>query len=122
MLPKRLRAHRARPTLCWRKAAARWWSRGISSARGGWRKRWGPAFAPRTKPSERQAFQEAAGLLERVLPHVSDPHDRALLLFRMGRLRWLNGEPAPAEQLLADATKHLEDLGLRSRPRTHGST
>jgi class 3 adenylate cyclase len=58
------------------------------------------------------AFQEASGLLERVLPHVSDQRDEALLLYRMGRLRWLNGEPAAAEQLLADAIQRLDKLGL----------
>jgi class 3 adenylate cyclase len=58
------------------------------------------------------AFQEASGLLERVLPHISDQRDEALLLYRMGRLRWLNGEPAAAEQLLADAVQRLDELGL----------
>jgi class 3 adenylate cyclase len=58
------------------------------------------------------AFQEATALLERALPHVSDEHDRAQLLFRMGRLRWLNGEPATAEQLLTDAIESLERLDL----------
>ena len=57
-------------------------------------------------------FDEANGLLERVLPHVSDPHDRALLLYRMGRLRWLDGEPAAGEQLLVDAVRRLDELGL----------
>ncbi len=58
------------------------------------------------------AFEEAIGLLERVLPHTLDPHDRATLLYRMGRLRWFNGEPAAAEQLLKEATEGLEELGL----------
>ena len=57
-------------------------------------------------------FDEANGLIERVLPHVSDPHDRALLLYRMGRLRWLDGEPAAGEQLLVDAVRRLDELGL----------
>ena len=57
-------------------------------------------------------FDEANGLLERVLPHVTDPRDRALLLYRMGRLRWLDGEPAAGEQLLADAIRRLDELGL----------
>jgi class 3 adenylate cyclase len=57
-------------------------------------------------------FDEANGLLERVLPHVPDPHDRALLLYRMGRLRWLDGEPAAGEQLLSDAVRRLDELGL----------
>jgi class 3 adenylate cyclase len=58
------------------------------------------------------AFREAGHLLERVLPHVSDPRERALLLFRMGHLRWMNGEPAAAEQLLADAVTQLDALTL----------
>jgi class 3 adenylate cyclase len=57
------------------------------------------------------AFREAAELLEHVLPHVADPHERALLLSRMGRLRWYNGEPAAAEQLLIEAVQQLSDLG-----------
>jgi class 3 adenylate cyclase len=57
------------------------------------------------------AFREAAELLEHVLPHVADPHERALLLSRMGRLRWYNGEPAAAEQLLVEAVDQLSDLG-----------
>jgi class 3 adenylate cyclase len=58
------------------------------------------------------AFREAAELLERVLPHVADLAERALLLARIGHLRWLNGEPAAAEQLLADGVRQLDDLGL----------
>jgi len=68
------------------------------------------------------AFREAAELLERVLPHVSDPRERAQLLARMGHLRWLNGEPAAAEQLLAEAVTQLDDLGLTleaARARVH---
>lgn len=57
------------------------------------------------------AFREAAELLEHVLPRVADPHERALLLSRMGRLRWYNGEPAAAEQLLVEAVQQLSDLG-----------
>jgi len=63
--------------------------------------------------AERAAgFDEATGLLERVLPQVSDSKDRALLLYRMGRLRWLNGEPSAAEQLLVDAIAQLDAGGL----------
>jgi class 3 adenylate cyclase len=68
------------------------------------------------------AFREAAELLERVLPHVSDPRERALLLARMGHLRWLNGEPAAAEQLLVEGVAQLDDLGLTleaARSRIH---
>jgi class 3 adenylate cyclase len=68
------------------------------------------------------AFGEAAELLERVLPHVSDPRERALLLSRMGHLRWLNGEPAAAEQLLAEGVRQLDELGVpleAARARIH---
>jgi class 3 adenylate cyclase len=68
------------------------------------------------------AFGEAAELLERALPHVSDPRERGLLLARMGHLRWLNGEPAAAEQLLEDGIGQLDDLGLSvdaARARVH---
>jgi adenylate cyclase len=58
------------------------------------------------------AFREAAELLERVLPHVSDPRERALLLCRIGRLRWYNGEPAAAQQLLGEGVGELDELGL----------
>jgi class 3 adenylate cyclase len=58
------------------------------------------------------AFKEATELLERVLPHVSDPRERALLLSRMGRLRWYNGEPAAGEQLLSEGVRLLGELGL----------
>jgi class 3 adenylate cyclase len=40
----------------------------------------------------------------------------------MGHLRWLNGEPAAAEQLLAEGVTQLDDLGLRleaARARVH---
>jgi class 3 adenylate cyclase len=58
------------------------------------------------------AFREAAELLERVLPQVSDPRERGRLLLHMGRLRWYSGEPAAAQQLLAEAVEQLEELGL----------
>src|SRR6266545_2384213 len=68
------------------------------------------------------AFVEAAELLERVLPQVSDPRERALLLARMGHLRWLNGEPAAAEQLLAEGVTQLDELGLTLDAARRGST
>jgi class 3 adenylate cyclase len=58
------------------------------------------------------AFTEAVELLERVFPHVAEPRERALLLTRMGHLRWLNGEPAAAEQLLSEGVGQLDRLGL----------
>jgi hypothetical protein len=66
------------------------------------------------------AFTEAAGLLERVLPHVSSPR-ASLLLARMGHLRWLNGEPAAAEQLLVAGVDQLDELGSHSRLRERGA-
>jgi class 3 adenylate cyclase len=72
----------------------------------------GACFAAAEEAERATAFNEAAELLEHVLPHVSDPRQRALLVFRMGRLRWFNGEPAAAEQLLADAVAQLDELGL----------
>lgn len=68
------------------------------------------------------AFKESAELLERVLPHVSDTRERAALLARMGHLRWLNGEPVAAEQLLVEGVAQLEELGLgleAARARIH---
>jgi class 3 adenylate cyclase len=68
------------------------------------------------------AFGEAAELLERALPHVSDARDAALMLSRIGQLRWLNGEPASADQLLVDAVARLDGLGLTveaARARIH---
>jgi class 3 adenylate cyclase len=57
-------------------------------------------------------FSEATELLERILPNVTDERDHGLVLYRMGRLRWLNGEPAAAAQLLEDAVRQLEGLGM----------
>ncbi len=68
------------------------------------------------------AFTEAAELLERVLPHVADPRERALLHARMGQLRWLSGEPAAGEQLLAEGVRQLDELGCAldaARARLH---
>jgi class 3 adenylate cyclase len=63
--------------------------------------------------AERAAgFSEASELVERVLPRVEDRLVRARLLHRMGRLRWLNGEPRAAEQLLGDAIRGLDEGGL----------
>jgi len=56
------------------------------------------------------AFGEAAELLERALPYVADPAEEALLLCRMGRLRWLNGESEAAHQLLEDGVERLEEI------------
>ena len=68
------------------------------------------------------AYREAAELLERIVPHVGDPREHGRLLARMGHLRWLNGEPAAAEQLLAEGARQLDELGLpleAARTRIH---
>jgi len=65
------------------------------------------------------AFGEAAELLERALPHLTDEEERASLLCRMGRLRWQNTEPAAAEQLLEEGIARLEALGRRVEAGRH---
>jgi class 3 adenylate cyclase len=72
----------------------------------------GACFQAAEEAERSVAFREAAELLERVLPNVSDPRERALLLLRIGRLRWYNGEPVAAEQLLVDAVAQLKELEL----------
>jgi adenylate cyclase len=57
------------------------------------------------------AFGEAISLLERALPYVDDPLERARVLCRIGRDQWRNGEPATAAGFLAEGIKSLEDLG-----------
>jgi class 3 adenylate cyclase len=82
----------------------------------------GACFQAAEEAERSVAFREAAELLEHVLPHVSDPRERALLLARIGKLRWYNGEPAAGEQLLAEAVRHLDELGLEleaARARLH---
>jgi predicted ATPase/class 3 adenylate cyclase len=72
----------------------------------------GACFQAAEEAERSVAFREAAELLERVLPHVSDPRERALLLCRIGRLRWYNGEPGAAEQLLGEGVAQLDELEL----------
>ncbi len=82
----------------------------------------GACFQAAEEAERSVAFREAAELLEHVLPHVSDQRERALLLARIGKLRWYNGEPAAGEQLLAEAVRHLDELGLEveaARARNH---
>jgi tetratricopeptide (TPR) repeat protein len=57
------------------------------------------------------AFGEAISLLERALPYVEDPLERARVLCRIGRDQWRNGEPATAIGFLTEGIKSLEDLG-----------
>src|SRR5439155_939529 len=71
-----------------------------------------PACLRAAEEAERAiAYQEAAEIAERAAPHVTDPLERATLLCRIGRLRWFNGEPAAARQLLAEGVVELEKLG-----------
>jgi class 3 adenylate cyclase len=53
------------------------------------------------------ALDEAAELLERVLPYL-DELEHARLLCRIGRLRWLGGSPEAAVQLLPEGIRRLE--------------
>lgn len=57
------------------------------------------------------AFREAVSLLEHALLHIAQPEDRARVLCRIGRVYWLNGESAMAEQFLAEGVESLEALG-----------
>src|SRR5262245_9632231 len=82
----------------------------------------GACFEAAEEAERSVAFREAAELLEHVLPHVSDQRERVLLLTRIGKLRWYNGEPAAGEQLLGEAVRQLDELGLEveaARARIH---
>jgi class 3 adenylate cyclase len=57
------------------------------------------------------AFTEAAQLLERALPHAHDPLLRARLLCRMGRVLWMDGRTAAAQEVLVEGVAALEDCG-----------
>jgi predicted ATPase/class 3 adenylate cyclase len=57
------------------------------------------------------AFAEALELLDRALPHVRDPLDRARLLCRMGRLLWMDGKTAAAQEVLVDGVGGLDAAG-----------
>jgi class 3 adenylate cyclase len=112
VLPKRLRTHsRAADVLQNRGEKALVVARHLLGA-GRMEEAFGACVRAAAEAEGAAAFQEATALLERALPHVSGEHDRAQLLFRMGRLRWLNGEPGAAEQLLNDAIGSLERLDL----------
>jgi class 3 adenylate cyclase len=58
-----------------------------------------------------RAFGEAAVLLERALPHISDPLERAKVVCRIGHDRALNGEPGVAQGFLSEGVNDLEALG-----------
>ena len=57
------------------------------------------------------AFREAASVLERALPHISEPLERAKVVCRIGNDLALNGESEPATGYLSDGIEALEDLG-----------
>jgi class 3 adenylate cyclase/tetratricopeptide (TPR) repeat protein len=57
------------------------------------------------------AFGEAISMLERALPQVTDPLERARLICRIGQDHWLNGESAAAARILPEGISALEKLG-----------
>ena len=56
------------------------------------------------------AFGEAISVLERVLPHVSDPPEKARILCRIGRDQQRNGAPASGVGYLTSGIEALEEL------------
>jgi class 3 adenylate cyclase len=57
------------------------------------------------------AFGEAVQRLQRALPHVRDELARSRLLCQMGRLLWMDGRTAAAEEILAEGVAGLEAAG-----------
>jgi class 3 adenylate cyclase len=57
------------------------------------------------------AFGDAIALLERVLPHLRDPKERARVVSRIGRDHWLNGTSATGARFLREGIAGLEVLG-----------
>jgi len=57
------------------------------------------------------AFGEAVTLLERALPYIDDPLERARVHCRIGRDQWRNGEPATAVGYLSEGIQSLEAQG-----------
>ena len=57
------------------------------------------------------AYGDAVAVLERALPHVTDPLERARALCAIGRLTWFNGQPVAAAHFLIDGVEGLESLG-----------
>ena len=68
------------------------------------------------------AYADAVAVLERALPHVTDPLERARVLCAVGRLTWFNGQPVAAAQFLIDGVEGLESLGERVEAARFGST
>ena len=68
------------------------------------------------------AFGEAISMLERALPHVTDPFERARVICRIGQDHWLNGESAVGAGFLAEGIEALERArGASSRRHEPGS-
>ena len=59
------------------------------------------------------AFGEAISLLERILPHLTGPKERALTVCRIGRDHWLNGASSNAARYLHEGIEALEALAER---------
>src|SRR5919198_1571500 len=57
------------------------------------------------------AFAEALELLDHALPHVRDPLARARVLAQMGRLFWMDGKTAAAEEVLVESVAGLDRFG-----------
>ena len=57
------------------------------------------------------AFREAVALLERALPHITDPLERAKIVSRIGGDLALNGESGAALGFLSEGIEALEELG-----------
>ena len=57
------------------------------------------------------AYADAVAVLERALPHVTDPLERARALCAIGRLSWFNGQPVAAAHFLIEGVQGLESLG-----------
>jgi class 3 adenylate cyclase len=57
------------------------------------------------------AYGDAVAVLERALPHVADPLERARALCAIGRLSWFNGQPVAAAHFLLEGVEGLESLG-----------
>ena len=68
-------------------------------------------LASATEAERTAAFGEAISLLERILPHIGDPKDRALTVSRIGRDHWLNGAASVAARYLREGIEDLERLG-----------
>jgi class 3 adenylate cyclase len=64
-----------------------------------------------TDAERKAAFGEAISLLERVLPHLTDPNERARVACRIGH--WLNGAALLGGRFLRDGIETLEKLGER---------